>query len=258
MVQGVVVQITTAAPLSAGTEALGHRKAHPDRRAGVVVILDLGFGQGGLFDRRPHHRAQAAIKRSVQQEFADLAGDGGLGRGVHGGVAVAPVALHAQAAELLRLHRHPVRRIGPALGAEIQDRDGVLVLVLARGILLDLPLDRQAVAVPAGDVVGVIASHLAGAVDHVLMDLVQRGADVDVAVRVGRPVVQDEQRSPRGGRPELAPKVHGIPPRQDLRLLLRQVAAHREAGLRQKHRVAVVALSVGSGVVHGGSVRQGG
>ena len=86
------------------------REAHPDRGAGVVVILDLGLGQRGLLDRRPHHRAQAAIQRAVQQELADLAGDRGFRRQVHGGVAVGPVALDAQAAELRRLHAHPVRR----------------------------------------------------------------------------------------------------------------------------------------------------
>ena len=146
--------------------------------------------------------------------------------------------------------------VGPALGAEIQDRDGVLVLVLAAVLFLDLPLDRQAVAVPAGDVVGVVTGHLAGAVDDVLVDLVQRGADMDVAVRVGRPVMQDEQRPPGGGRAQLAPQVHGIPPRQDRGFLLRQVAAHRKAGLRQEHGVAIVALGLGRGVVHGGPVRQ--
>ncbi len=236
-----------------------HRKAHPDRRAGVVVILDLGFRQGGLFHRRPHHRAQAAIQRAVQQELADFPGDGGFRRRVHGGVAVAPGALHAQAAELAGLHAHPVVGVGAAFGAEIQDRDRLLgrVPLLGAMVFLDLPLDRQAVAVPAGDVVGVIAGHLAGTVDHVLVDLVQRRADMDVAVRIRRPIVQDEQRSPGGGRADLAPQVHGVPARQDLRLLLRQVAAHRKAGPRQENRVAVIGKLVGDGVVHAGSVRQG-
>ena len=162
------------------------------------MVLDLGFGQRGLFHRRPHDRAQAAIQRAVQQELADLAGDGGLGLGVHGGVAVAPVALDAQAAEFLPLHAHPVGGVGSAFGAEFQDWDGVLggVALFGPMLFLDFPLDGQTMTVPAGDVIGVVAGHLAGAVDHVLMDLVQRGADVDVAVRIGRAVVQDEQRAP--------------------------------------------------------------
>ena len=43
-----------------------------------------------------------------------------------------------------------------------------------------------------------------------------------------------------------------VPAREDLRLLLRQVAAHREGGLRQEDGVAIVALGrIGWGVVHG-------
>ena len=175
---------------------------------------------------------------------------------VQRGVALAPVALDAETAELCHLHRHPVLRIGAALGTEVEHRDRVLVLLRLAVLLLDLPLDRQAVAVPAGDVVGVVARHLAGAVDDVLVDLVQRGADMDVAVRIGRAVVQDEFRPPARGGAQTRPQVHLLPAREDLRLALRQVAAHRERCLRQEHGVAVVALGrIGGGVVHGLSGR---
>jgi hypothetical protein len=43
--------------------------------------------------------------------------------------------------------------------------DRVLVLALGAVLLLDLPFDRQAVAVPAGHVVGVLAQHLLAAID---------------------------------------------------------------------------------------------
>ena len=220
------------------------------------MVLDLRLGERGLLHRRPQYRAQAAIQRAVQQELADLGGDRGLGRIVHGGVALAPGALDAETAKLRHLHREPVLGVGAALGAELQHRDRVLVLLGLAVLLLDLPLDRQAVAVPAGDVVGVVAGHLAGAVDDVLVDLVQRGADMDVAVRIGRAVVQDEFRPPARGGTQAGPQVHLLPAGEDLRLALRQVAAHREGGLRQEHGVAVVALGgIGGGVVHGVSRR---
>ena len=53
-------------------------------------------------------------------------------------------------------------------------RDCVLVLALGAILLLDLPFDRQAVAVPARHVVRVVAEHLVRADDDVLQDLVQR------------------------------------------------------------------------------------
>ena len=134
-----------------------------------------------------------------------------------------------------------MRGIGPALGAEIEDGNGVLVLLLRPVLLLDLPLDRQAVAVPARNVVGVEAAHLAGAVDHVLEDLVQRGADMQVAVGVGRAVMQDELLPRPRCRAQLAPEVHRLPPGQHRRLLLRQVAAHGKIGGGQEHGVAIIA-----------------
>ena len=49
-------------------------------------------------------------------------------------------------------------------------------------------------AVPAGHVVRIVAEHLLRARHHVLEDLVERMADMDVAVGIGRPVVEDEFR----------------------------------------------------------------
>jgi hypothetical protein len=40
--------------------------------------------------------------------------------------------------------------IGAAFGAEFLDRNLILVELLLAVLLLDLPLDRQAVAIPAG------------------------------------------------------------------------------------------------------------
>jgi hypothetical protein len=60
----------------------------------------------------------------------------------------------------------------------------------------DLVLDGQAVAVPARHVGRVEAGHGLGADDDVLEDLVERVADVDAAVGVGRAVVQHELGRP--------------------------------------------------------------
>jgi hypothetical protein len=201
--------------------------------------------------RRPHHRAQAAIQRAVHQEAADFRRDRGFRGDIHGGVAVGIIAFDAQAAELGGLDAHPFGGVGAALGAEFQHRDGVLVLVAAAVLFLDLPLDRQAVAVPAGDVVGVVAGHLAAAIDEVLQDLVQPGADMQVAVGVGRAVVEDEFGASGAGGAQLRPQAHGVPACQDSRLVLRQVAAHGEGRARQEDRVAIVGFRRVGGVVHG-------
>jgi hypothetical protein len=216
------------------------RKLHPDGIARVVLVLDLRFGERGLLDDRPHDRLRAAIELAAHGELHQLVRDRGFGVEAHGRVGILPVALDAEPHELLALHADPVLGEFAALAAEFVDLDLVLVLALGAVLLLDLPLDRQAVAVPAGHVVGVPARHLVRAGDHVLEDLVERVPDMDVAVRIGRAVVQDKARAALGALTQLFVKADALPALEQLWLLLRQTGAHREIRLRQEQRVAVV------------------
>src|SRR5262249_9178101 len=72
------------------------------------------------------------------------------------------------------------------------ERDLVLVLAGLAVFLLDLPFDRQAVAVPAVDVGHVLAEHALAADDEILQDFVEAGAEMDGGVGVRRAVVEDE------------------------------------------------------------------
>src|SRR5262249_28705262 len=74
--------------------------------------------------------------------------------------------------------------------------------------------------------------------------------DMDVAVGVRRPVVEDEAGAAFGGRAQPPVKVELSPALKDFRLLLRQTCAHRKVGFRQKQRFAVIARFFGR-VVHG-------
>ncbi|MNS72395.1 hypothetical protein D3C72_1058060 [compost metagenome] len=229
-----------------------HRELDPDRGRDVVVILDLGIGQGRALDRRPHDGLGAAIQLARVLELVELGDDGRLGREVHGGVAVVEVAGDAQALELIALHVDPAGGVFTAGLAELRLGHLVLAAALGAELLLDLPLDRQAVAVPAGDVVDVIAQQEARTDHEVLQRLVQGVADVDVAVGVGRAVVQDVERRLLGLTRGAQVAVEVAPGGDDLRLLLRQPAPHGEGRLGQEDGVAIVAAScVGSGVVGG-------
>ena len=84
---------------------------------------------------------------------------------------------------------------GAAFFAEFDDGDFVFVFALGAVLLLDLPFDRQTVAIPAGDVIGVKAQHLLAARDQILQHLVERVADMDVAVGVGRAIMQHKARA---------------------------------------------------------------
>ena len=199
-----------------------------------VLIFDLGLGQRGLFDRGPHHRLGAAVELAGFGELHQLGDDRALGLKVHRQIGLVPLPGDAEPLELLGLHVDPMLGIGAALGAELGQRDLVLVELLLAILLLDLPLDRQAVAVPAGHVGRVLAQQGLGADDHVLEHLVERVADVDVAIGVGRAVVEDELLAARARRAQLAVEVVLLPLGEDQRLLLRQAGLHRKVGLRQE------------------------
>ena len=221
----------------------------------MVLIFHLGFGQGGMFHHAPHDRLGTAIKLAGLGEFQQLAGNGGLGLEGHGGVGVLPVALHAQALELLALHVNPVGGKGAALLAEFVDRNLVLVLALGAILLFDLPFDGQAMAIPARHVIGVKPGHLARAGDDVLQDLVQRMADVDVAVGIGRAVMKHEQRLASGLFAQTLIEPHGFPALENFRLLLGQTRLHGKVGFRQEHRLAVAVGFFGL-VGHLGTFRE--
>ena len=121
-----------------------------------------------------------------------------------------------------------------ALAAEVGDRH---LPLLRAELAIDLELDRQAVTVPARHVGRIEARHAARLHHEILEDLVERRADVDLAVGVRRAVVQHELRRAFAGTAELAVQVHLLPASDRLRLSRLQIGLHREGGSRQVARV---------------------
>ena len=212
----------------------------------VVEIFDLGLGERGLLDHRPEHRLGAEIEPAVHQELAELADDLRLGFVGHRGVRPLPVAEDAEAFELLALHLDPVRGELAALAAELDQRHLVLVAALGPVFLLDRPLDRQPVAVPARHVVGIAPEHLLRTVDDVLQDLVECVPDMEMAVGVGRPVMEDELLAAPGGLAQPGEQVVALPAFEDLGLALGQPRAHPELGLGQENGRAVIGRHFGA------------
>src|SRR3546814_3702422 len=81
-----------------------------DLRRDDILIFDLGLGERGLFDRRPHHRLGAAIEHVVRGEFEQFADDGRFGLIIHRQIRMVPVAADAEALELLALGVDPMLR----------------------------------------------------------------------------------------------------------------------------------------------------
>ena len=224
-----------------GPEVGDDREADVDRGRGLVLVLDLGLGQGGAAADAPVHGALAPVDLAVLEEFAQVVEDLGLVGRVHGQVGRLPGAQDAEALELVALDADELLGVSAALVAD--GRDGHVLLPVAE-LLVDVDLDRQPVAVPAGDVRGVVAEHGPRLDDEVLEDLVERRAHVEVAVGVGRPVVEDVGRAVRGGAllEDLLVETVGLPLADGLGLLLGERGLHGEFGAGQVERALHVGL----------------
>ncbi len=100
------------------------------------------------------------IDRAALHHFSEDAEDVRLVGGIHREVGLLPIAEDAEAAERFPLD---IDEAGGELGAAAAD----FGRFKACGLLHDLELDRQSVAVPAGDEGGVEAGHGLRFHDHV-------------------------------------------------------------------------------------------
>ena len=221
------------------TFGIGKREWHPDRVRLVVVILDLGLGQRGLFNRRPHHGLRALIQRAVHQELHEFLGDHAFGVEIHRQIGIVPLAGDAQTFELVALDVDPALGELAAFLTEVDNVHVILVLALLAVLFLDLPFDGQTVAVPAGNIACIVAHHLVRAHDHVLDGLVQRVADMQVAVRIGGAIMQDEGLAVASCLAQAIIDADLFPPGQPFGLALGQASAHRKIGYGEGQRVFI-------------------
>ena len=217
------------------------RKAHVDGGRVLVLVLDLGLGQGRTAVDAPVHGFGALDEVTVGNDLPQRSHDVRLEGGIHGEVRLLPIAEHAQALEVRPLPRHLLPRVGAAGGAKFPGAD------LAPGLsdlFLHHELDRQTVAVPTRNVRRVEAAERARLDDDVLQHLVHGMTDVDVAVRVRRPVVQHEPLAPAPSGADPLVQLQFSPAREYLRFAFGQVRAHREIRPRQIQRALVAALGL--------------
>ena len=161
----------------------------------------------------------------------------GLGLEVHGQVRVVPLAQHAQAHEVGLLDLDLLRGILTAGLAKFCERH--LLAGLAE-FLLDIDLDRQAVAVPAGHIGCIESSQSPGLDDDVLERLVDRMSEVQLTIGIGGAVVKNETGPARTLFPDAGIQVHALPARQHFRFALRKTRLHGELCLRQVQGAFVV------------------
>ncbi len=210
-----------------------HPILHPDAGAGVQLVLDFGFGQRRFVVDAPVHRTQALVHRVFFEEGVERLEHHRLVLGRHGGIRTVEAPEDADALELLALQVEILLGIAAAGLAHL---DGRHLQLLAAQRFVDFDFDGQAVAVPAGDVGRVVAQHGARLDDKVFQALVERVAEVDGPVGVGRPVVQNPDGRAFAGLPDAVIDTQLLPAREHFGLVLRQVGLHRKIGFRQVQR----------------------
>ena len=197
----------------------------------MVIVFDLGFSQRGAARDAPIDRFLAAINETLLHDVGEQAQ---LVRFVFLGqreVGMIPVAEHAQPLELRALDVDVFVRVGLA---RLADRDGVRRGIAGFAHVLGyFELDGQAVAIPARHIRRMEAAQGLVLDDDVFEDLIQRGADVDIAVGEGRAIVQHESFRADSPGLDAGIKPGGFPLVQPRRLPRDQVGLHRKVGLRQ-------------------------
>ncbi len=176
------------------------------------------------------HRLGAAHDVTVGEHLGERADLVGFEIEAQRLVRVVPIADHAQALEVAALQ---LDLLFGELAALLAERDRIKLDADLAPLLFDRDLDRQTMAIPARHVGRIEAGQVARLDDDVLEDLVDRVAQVDLAIGVRRAVVQHEQRAALRVVAQAGVKALVLPARQNARFALGQVAAHREFGCRQ-------------------------
>ena len=216
----------------------GHLEAHEDGRGDLVAILDLGLGERRVAVGAPVHGLAAAINRALVEDGLEDLDVGGVVVVDVGEVGVVPLAQHAQALEALALG---VDLLDRHLAAELADLDGgELVELLGAQHLLDLVLDGLAVAVPAGHIRRLVATHGPVAIDDVLADLILSVTQVDGAVGVRGAIMKHELLVPLVLLEELLVELVLLPLGEALGLVLRERRPHWKPRLGEVHRLLVL------------------
>jgi hypothetical protein len=152
----------------------------------VVFVFDFSLGKGCRIADAPINRLASAIDVAFLHEIQESVGDRGFIVEAHRQIRIVPAAENAQALEIFLVLFDVTRRKFATQLSELRRRN----FAFAAQFLFHLCFDRQAVAIPAGNVRRVVASHALRLDDQVFQNFVQAGAEVNRPGRIGRPVVK--------------------------------------------------------------------
>ena len=153
-----------------------------------------------------------------------------------------PIPLHTKPLHFRALCANPFIRKGPAFGAELIHRDVVFVFAFFTVLLLNLPFNRQPMTIPAMHIGAVKAKHIARACHHIFQSFIESMPNMNVAIGIRRPIMQDKCLPPRPFFTQALIKANFIPSRQKVRFPFGQPRFHRKRRFRQEQRLPPIPL----------------
>src|SRR5436853_7932655 len=135
----------------------------------------------------PVDRLQSAKEVTFLQERQKCVRDARFVAFTHRKIWISPATQDTQTFEIAAMLIDVAQSEFPADTPKLHWSDAAL---FASELLFHLRLDRQTVAIPAGNVRRSKTSHGLRLHDHILQNLVERGAQMDCARRIRRTIVQ--------------------------------------------------------------------
>ena len=148
-----------------------------------------------------------------------------------------PVAEHTHAHKICLLG---VDLLGRIIAAVLPKLGGGNFVAWFTYFLFDVQFNRKPMAIPAGHIRRVKSGQRFGFDNDVLEDLIDRVANVQLTVGVGRAIVKDKAWFALARLAHLGIQVHVCPGLESLGLTLRQVGLHGEVRLGQIQRGFII------------------
>ena len=199
-----------------------------NRRRRMIGIFHFSLSQRRLTRGAPVHRFLTLIHTAIEVELAKLGNRCRFVRIGHRQIRIIPLTKNAQTLKLFALHADKFLGIGAAGAAFIHLRHA---LFFTAQFFIHLMFNGQAVAIPARHINTIKPGHVFGFDDNIFNNFIERRAQVNIAISIGRAIMQNVWDFPFGRFPDFRINVHFFPILEHLRLALRQIRLHRKISL---------------------------
>ena len=184
------------------------------------------------------------IQCAIHQKFLKFRRNHPFRMKIHSQIRIFPFAGDAKSLEFLALDINPSRGKFATFLTKFDDRNRVFISAFFAVFLFYFPLNGQTVTIPTWDIARIFAHHLLRADHHIFEDLIECMADMQVAIGIGRPVMQGKTLT-TGFFPQPVINADLFPTGQPFGFTLWQAGAHGKICLRQIECIFVVSCLLG-------------